>query len=161
MKSKSEFINIIQTHSHIIRKAATIYADSKEDQEDLSQEIIYNLWKSYDTFKGQSQISTWIYRVAMNVSIHFLKGKKRKLTTTKLEVNNISTDENTIRDEKWQRIKVQIEKLDLLEKGIILLYLEGKSHQEISELIGISKSNVGTRIGRIKEKLKKRIQKNI
>ena len=159
MSKQEKFIKTIRTNRGIIHKAATLYTNSFEDREDLIQEIIYQLWRSYGSFQGKSHISTWIYRVAMNVSIYQLNQKKKRLSFSPLPEQHIlitPKDENTD-DERWVFIKSQIETLDLLEKGIVMLHLEGKSYKEIGEIIGISESNVGTRLSRIKEKIRTNI----
>jgi len=114
------------------------------------------LWKSFDSFENKSAVSTWVYRIAMNVSIYFLNQTKKQAETIPInhESLEIESDTNNRQSDKLKFIQQQISKLNLLEKGIIMLYLEGKSHHAISEIIGISESNVGTRIMRIKKKLK-------
>lgn len=159
MKNQEEFIITIQRNSGIIYKAAALYSSNAEDKEDLVQEIIYQLWKSYDSFQHHSSISTWMYRVAMNVSISYLKQSKKRLLTIPInqEVLKIQSSISNEEDEKWKEIHQQINALNLLEKGIIMLYLENKNYREIAEIIGISESNVGTRMARIKAKLKNKI----
>lgn len=159
MKNKEEFIDIIQKNSGIIHKATSIYTSNPQDKEDLTQEIIYQLWKSFDSFKNNSTITTWMYRIAMNVSIYYLKRSKRRLQTIPINQETleiISTTNNEDYD-KWKKIHQQIRHLNLLEKGIIMLYLEGETYKNIAEIIGISESNVGTKLMRIKMKLKNRI----
>lgn len=161
MDKKSRFTQVIQEHERLILKVARLYTNSVQDQEDLYQEIIFQLWKSFDSFNQQSKLSTWMYRVAMNTAIYSLKRVKRQVNTVSL---NAETDRfpdvvDTTEEQKSKLLYASIQTLNLLERGIILLYLEGKSHQEIAEIIGITLSNVGTRISRIKEKLKSQIDK--
>lgn len=159
MKKKEQFIDVIQQNSGIIHKAASLYTSNSQDREDLTQEIIYQLWKSFDTFNNNSSMTTWIYRVAMNVSIYYLKQSKRNLNTIPINQETLEIVSSTVNEnrDKWKKIHQQIEHLNLLEKGIIMLYLEGKSYKIIAEIIGISESNVGTKLMRIKIKLKNRI----
>ncbi len=159
MKNKEQFVDTIQKNIGIIHKASSLYTSNPQDKEDLIQEIIYQLWKSYDSFKSNSSISTWIYRVAMNVAIYYLKQSKKRPRTVPLniEVFKIKSSTDDQNQDKWRKIHQQIDNLNLLEKGIIMLYLEGKSYTEIAEIIGISESNVGTRLMRIKLKLKNKI----
>ena len=159
MKNKETFIKTIQENTGIIYKAASLYTSNQQDKEDLVQEIIYQLWRSFDSFQQKSSRSTWIYRIAMNVSIYHFKQSKKKtfiipVDQEVLENKYSDTSEN---NGKWERIQQQIKKLNLLDRGIILLYLENKSHKEIAEIIGISESNVGTKLSRIKTKLKNKI----
>lgn len=159
MKNKELFIATIQKNSGIIHKAASIYTSNPQEKEDLTQEIIYQLWKSFDSFKHESSISTWMYRVAMNVSIYHLKKSKRQPITVPInhETLKIVASTNNENEDKWIKIHQQIKNLNLIERGIIMLYLEGKSYKEIAEIMGISESNVGTKLTRIKGKIKNRI----
>lgn len=161
MDKKDRFTDVIKKNQGLIFKVATLYTNSLEDREDLFQEIVFQLWKSFDTFNEQSKLSTWMYRVAMNTAIYNLKSSKRKVNTIPIDFQTERFADMLDKTEE-ERIKVlyeQIQTLNLLEKGIILLYLEGKSHQEIAPIIGITTSNVGTKILRIKEKLKTQINK--
>ena len=159
MDKKDTFIKSIQENERLIYKVASFYTDSKDDREDLVQEIIYTLWKSFDTFKHNSSLSTWMYRVAMNVAIFHLKKSKRKVPTVPIEVAVLNLHETEFGDfeEKMQKLHNHIKDLNLIDKGILMLYLESKSHEEIAEIVGISKSNVGTKLSRIKEKLKQQV----
>ncbi len=161
MDKKDAFITSINENQGLIFKVASIYTNNAEDRNDLSQEIIYQLWKSFGSFQQKSSLSTWIYRVAMNVAIHHLKSRKRKIFTIPLDEQFLDFHEveNSEVEEKWKIFKQHIDNLNLLDKGIIILYLENKSHEEIAQIIGISTSNVGTKLSRIKEKIKQQILK--
>lgn len=161
MDKKDAFITAIKENQSLIYKIASIYTKTIEDRNDLAQEIIYQLWKSFDTFKQKSILSTWMYRVAMNVAIYHLKIAKRNILTVPLDEQFLDFHEvdNSEIEEKWQAFKQHVDNLNLLDKGIVILYLENKSHEEIAQIIGISTSNVGTKLSRIKEKLKQQILK--
>ncbi len=163
MDKNETFIKAIKSNERLIYKMASIYTDSIDDRNDLVQEIIYNLWKSFDSFHQKSSMSTWMYRVAMNVAIYYLKTAKRKVLTVPMDGQylNFQETENNNFEEKLQIFKQHVDNLNLLDKGIVMLYLENKSYQEIAEIVGISESNVGTKIARIKEKLKKQITKQL
>lgn len=156
MTKEEEFVKLIQDNQGLIYKITTIYSREKEEREDLYQEIIYQTWKSFDHFKKAAKPSTWLYRVGMNTAITHLNKSKRRISAVPLEDVKIQVaeSEGLEKDEKIQEMYVQIRKLNLLDRGIIFLYLEGKSHEEIAEISGISVSNVGTRMLRIKQKLK-------
>lgn len=161
MDKKDRFISVIKKNEGLIYKVAALYTNSSQDREDLYQEIVFQFWKSFDSFKEQSQVSTWMYRVAMNTAIYNLKSNKKQVNTVPIElVTERSAEEfDRSEEEKIKLLYEYIQTLNLLERGIILLYLEGKSHQEIAEIIGITISNVGTKVSRIKEKLKSKIIK--
>ena len=161
MNKKDTFIKSIQENERLIYKVASFYTDCKDDRDDLVQEIVYNLWKSFETFKQYSSLSTWMYRVAMNVSIFHLKKNKKRVSTVPIDLNvsNFPQMSDDSYEAKLQILQKHIENLNLLDKGILMLYLENKSHIEIAEITGLSKSNVGTKLSRIKEKLKQQIIK--
>ncbi len=163
MDKKETFIAAIKNNEKLLLKIASVYTNNTEDKNDLIQEIIYQLWRSFDSFNQQSSLSTWIYRVALNVSIYHLKVSKRKVLTVPLEEHGINYPDldATNSEEKWALFKQQIDNLNLLDKAIVLLYLDNKNYNEISEIIGITPSNVGTKLNRIKEKLKSKIAKQL
>ena len=159
MSKQSDFIELIREHEGIIYKITRVYVDRQEDQQDLYQEIVYQLWKSFDSFRADSKWSTWMYRVALNTAISFLKRDSsgpKKVSSDRLD-NFKMEPFDPVMEERVEWLYKSIQDLSFVEKGIILLYLEGKSHLEISNITGFSTSNVGTRISRIKEKLKRQI----
>ena len=159
MEKKDTFIKAIQENERLIFKVASFYTDSKDDRDDLVQDIIYNLWKSFDTFQQRSSFSTWMYRVAMNVAILHLKQRKRKVQAVPIDLGALNFAETGFdgNEEKLQVLRKLMNDLNLFDKGILMLYLENKSHTEIAEIIGISKSNVGTKLSRIKQKLRQQV----
>ena len=161
MDKKDRFIKVIKENKGLIFKVSALYTNSLQDREDLRQEIVFQLWKSFDTFNERSKLSTWLYRVAMNTAIYNLKSAKRQLNTISIdtEAERYADVVDKSEEERVRLLYESIQTLNLLERGIILLYLEEKNHQEIAEIIGISTSNVGTKILRIKEKLKSQIIK--
>ncbi|WP_299217053.1 sigma-70 family RNA polymerase sigma factor [uncultured Aquimarina sp.] len=161
MSKEEEFTRIIKDNEGVIFKITTVYTDRSEDQQDLYQEIVYQLWKAYDTFRGDSKISTWMYRVALNTAITRLKKEKRKGSRVGIDQVVLKQTENynTEFEEKLRILYAHIKMLNDLEKGLILLLLEGKKYEEIALITGLTPSNVGTRISRIKQKLKTQIVK--
>ena len=130
----------------------------------MINDIALELWKAFPRFKGHSKISTWIYRISLNTSINYNRKQKHKLTlfSDLKQINNISSFiEDHEDNSNIDLLYSCIDDLDEINKAIIILYLDGNSHDEISEITGISKTNVGTRISRIKELLRKGVnQKN-
>ena len=154
---KDQFLNILEKNIGIILKIARAYSRTIQDREDLINDITLELWKSFRRFKGDSMVSTWIYRVAINISLNFKRKKEKdKLffpdDLKQFENLNWIIDQP---DSSQSEVLYQcIDELNQLNKAIILLYLDGNSHDEISLITGISKTNVGTRISRIKEQIK-------
>lgn len=156
-----DFVRAIQDNEGIIYKIARMYAKNTDDMNDLYQDIVFQLWKYFDTFKGDSKISTWIYRVALNTSI--TQWRKQKRNGQKVNIEHLflrqAEEYDSEFDERLKLIYSHIRKLNDIEKGLMLLLLEGKKYEEIAEVTGFTSSNVGTRISRIKQKLKKQIVK--
>lgn len=151
------FLDTIEKHKGLLYKVAGLYTDNRHDREDLYQEILYRLWKSFDTFEGRSSIGTWMYRVAMNTSIYFVKQQQRRPKITALPPETLAYEEDAAVEERFALMHQHIGRLGLLDKGIVMLYFEGKSYEEIAAIVGISTSNVGTRLSRIRDKLKKQV----
>lgn len=161
MKEKEqEFLNRIESHKGILYKVSKMYMDNHDDQQDLFQEIVCQLWKSYDTFRNESQFSTWMYRVAVNTAIVFLKKEKRKVDKYEIPSENIKEDEGDshIKESQIDHFYKAVQKLEKIDKAIIFYQLEGFSHKEIGENLGISEGNARVKLNRAKEKLKEIIK---
>lgn len=160
MQPEQAFVQTIKEHQGIIYKITGIYAKNSEDQKDLYQEIVLQLWRSFDSFQGKSKISTWIYRVALNTAIAHLNRSKRTIqkVSVNFELLDMVDENDRIMDERTRLLYEHIKLLNVIEKGLILLFLEGKSYDEISNITGFSVTNVGTRLQRIKEKLRTTIK---
>lgn len=158
---EQEFLSKIEKHQGIIYKVSRMYMDNEVDQEDLYQEIVYQLWKSYKSFKGDSQFSTWMYRVSLNTAISFFKKeKKQKEIEDKLKIqDNTETMDTNENPDKLDFLYKAINQLNDVDKALIFLYLEGLSHKEIGKNLGISEGNARVRLNRIKTKLEKTIKK--
>jgi RNA polymerase sigma-70 factor (ECF subfamily) len=159
MTNESEkFLNVFQDNLGIVLKIARAYTSNLQDKEDLINNIALELWKSFKNFNGKAKISTWIYRVALNTSMNYKRKKKKDslffyLNDLKKE-DNYSWFQEQDHSSELDILYQCIDELNEINKAIILLYLDGNSHEEISEITGISKTNVGTRISRIKEQIK-------
>ena len=152
------FLSVIEINKGIIYKVANLYCKDTEDRKDLVQEIVLKLWKSYDSYDEQFMHSTWIYRIALNAAISFYRKEKVRKKNTALfsdSLFNIGDIEDNKQIEQSTLILNQfISELKELDKALMLLYLEEKSHKEMAEIIGITETNVATKIGRIKTLLK-------
>ena len=161
MKEKEqEFLNRIESHKGILYKVSKMYMDNHDDQQDLFQEIICQLWKSYDSFRNESQFSTWMYRVAVNTAIVFLRKEKRKVDKYEIASENIKEDEGDshIKESQIDHFYKAVQKLEKIDKAIIFYQLEGFSHKESGENLGISEGNARVKLNRAKEKLKEIIK---
>ncbi|OXA81821.1 RNA polymerase sigma-70 factor, ECF subfamily [Flavobacterium aquidurense] len=161
MKEKEqEFLSRIENHKGILYKVSKMYMDNHDDQQDLFQEIVCQLWKSYDSFRNESQFSTWMYRVAVNTAIVFLRKEKRKVDKYEIASENIKDDEGDshIKESQLDHFYKAVQKLEKIDKAIIFYQLEGFSHKEIGDNLGISEGNARVKLNRAKEKLKEIIK---
>ena len=157
---KEEFLKILSNYQGILFKVNRIYFRNEADREDNFQEIVYQLWKSFPDLQNRNSIGSWIYAVAINTSISRLK------KTSKIEYHDILPESSDTNDtvekislnENLSLLLNAIYKLNEIDKSIMLLYLEEKSYDEIAEILGITKSNVGVRINRAKEILKQNLK---
>lgn len=157
------FLSVIQANKGIVYKIANSYCAHAEDRKDLVQEIIVQLWKSFDNYTDQYKYTTWIYRIALNVAISFYrKENRRKQVTNPLSdgiLNIVDAGTAGEIEENIGFLQQFISELKDLDKALMLLYLEEKSYREIAEIIGISETNVATKIGRIKAVLKQKFSR--
>jgi RNA polymerase sigma-70 factor, ECF subfamily len=153
---KQEFLEILSNYQGILHKVNLIYFRNKSDREDNFQEVIYQLWKSFPGLRNKNSIGSWIYAVSINTSISRIKKGSRIAYREELPefTDTIDIIEELSSDETFRLLLQAIYNLNEIDKSIMLLYLEEKSYDEIAEIIGISKSNVGVRINRAKELLK-------
>ena len=153
---EKEFIELVNNNRVLIFKVCNLYCKDREIRQDLFQEVVLQLWKSFPGFRNESSGSTWIYRVALNTAIsNFRKEQKKpgKKPISRIEFEIPDMSDPNDRKENKNILHMAIEKLSEIEKAIIMLYLDEKTYDEISEIAGISVSNVGVRINRIKIKL--------
>lgn len=143
--------------SGIIIKICRAYTNSQEDFEDYYQEVCLQIWRSKDNFKEQSQWSTWVYRISLNVCLTLLKKKKNNVQHFVSDAipAEVTEDSQAFADESLNQLYAAIRKLSELDRGIVMLYLEERPYQEIADIIGTTANNIGVRVNRIKEKLKK------
>ena len=157
MARKSRFLELIEQNQDIVHKICSLYAVNIDDRKDLSQEIICQLWKSYQSFRGDSKFTTWMYRVALNTALLNVRRSRCKVHTESLNEHHVDIPAEAADHQiygKISRLYEAINQLCKFDRAIVLLYLEQFSYREISEVIGISESNVSVRLVRIKKKLK-------
>jgi RNA polymerase sigma-70 factor, ECF subfamily len=158
-----QFEQQIKEHELLIYKVCRIYAFTDVNRQDLFQEIVIQLWKAYPKFKGDAKFSTWLYRVALNTAISGLRKEKNFIQSYEPEnlPLHISDTSNSAQiEEQMQQLYLAIEKLNEIEKAIVMLYLEDKSYEEMEEILGISQGTLRVKMNRIKDKLRQ-LTKNI
>lgn len=162
---EDEFLATIDSHKKIIFKVVNSYCRNKGERSDLQQEIIIQLWNSFDKYNPDYKYSTWMYRIALNAAISFYRKEKKwsvKNYSYSEELIYSTTEENeydTALDLNIKRLHEFINDLNELNKALMLLYLEDKPYDEIADILGITKTNVATKISRLKLKLKREFQK--
>ena len=156
MKIKQQdFLALIEKHKGILHKVSKMYMDNPDDQNDLIQEIVLQLWKSFDRFEGNSQFSTWMYRVSLNTALtYFKKEKKQSDRYAFLEnVDKIDEVDSSEKETQLQLFYKAVQELNKVEKALIFLFLEGQSHKEIGQNLGITEGNARVKLNRTKDKL--------
>lgn len=157
--SRNTFSQLIIKHSGIIKSLCAIYYHDFEDRKDTEQDIILQLWKSFESFRGESNVSTWIYRVSLNTILTKTRKESKLPNNESINVyheNSISATSQS--DDDLQLLKQIIELLNPLDKAIVILYLEGYKNKETADLLNISPSNISTRLNRIKAQLKSKFK---
>ena len=166
MSKEEKFNVIVSENSERIRRICRYYNSNAEDQKDMYQEVLVNIWKSLDSFRGDSALSTWVYRVAVNTSLTFTGKAYRNMKLTvdsdTANLNSILDDENLneklAQEQLLERMQSELNQLSVIDKALISLMLEGLSMKEIAEVIGITEPNVKVKIHRVKSQLKEKLK---
>ena len=168
MNQKEErFAEIVRQQHDKILRICQYYAPSQEDRKDIYQEILVNVWKSLDTFRGEASLATWIYRIAINTSLNFAGKEYRRLNlnvTNDMHNLHLLTDDEEMaeqlnKEQQYEALQVHLNQLSVIDKAIMSLVLEGLSTKEIAEIIGITEPNVRVKIHRIKGLLRDQLNK--
>jgi RNA polymerase sigma-70 factor, ECF subfamily len=154
--AEKAFLDIIREHERMIHKICNLYTSDVSEKQDLFQEIILQLWKSFKGFRNEAKISTWMYRIALNTALTHLRRSKTKvsLSFTSFINENIAEENDNFDQERTNLLHNAIAKLTELEKAIVMLYLDDKSYQEMEEVLGIKQGTLRVKMNRIKEKLR-------
>lgn len=148
-------MSVIREYERVIYKVCYLYTTPHATLNDLYQDVVLNLWKAFPKFRQECKISTWIYRIALNTCISFIRKEKNipEIVTLTQEADRTEEDDET--QEMLRQLYRMINRLGQLEKSIVLLYLEEKSYEDIAEITGLTVTNVATKLNRIKTKLRK------
>jgi len=153
---QDRFQSLVEDHKKILYKICNSYCRNPGDRDDLAQEIVVQLWRSFSAFDGRARFSTWMYRIALNVAISFYRREsvRSRHVVSGDERLLEAADESQSQSEEVQVLYQWIERLDPLNRALALLYLDGNNYQEIAEVLGISETNAATKISRLKQTLR-------
>jgi RNA polymerase sigma-70 factor (ECF subfamily) len=155
------FVQLLEEHKRLLYKVASVYCADAEDRRDLVQEIVVQLWRAFPRYDDRLRFSTWMYRIGMNVAISFLRGEGRRGTRDTVALDQVEVIDTAAADrvlgetgDDLRLLQRLVSRLDEMSRALIVLYLEGYSHAEIAEILGVTATNVGTRLNRIKSRLR-------
>ena len=149
-----EFTKMVEAYKQTIYKVCYFYSKDTDEVNDLFQEVLINLWKGFETFRGESNLKTWIWRVSLNTCNTQERKKKSSVQTVPLSVDIDLYNDTDVKSKQIQMLYERINRLEVFDRAIILLWLENMSYQDIADVMGISLSSITTRLFRIKEQLK-------
>jgi RNA polymerase sigma-70 factor (ECF subfamily) len=154
----SAFVSLVHEHRAMLYKVCNLYCYSEADRQDLFQEIIVQLWRSYPKFREEAKFGTWLYRIALNTAISDLRKQKKQFKP--IDPGSLPTEIQDIQyakeqEEQLQHLYTAIDRLTEVEKAVVMLYLEDKDYEEMEEILGIRQNNLRVKMNRIKEKLRK------
>ena len=150
--NEKEFLGLIAEHQKIIHKVCHMYTNNQDDHGDLFQEILLQLWQGYPRFKGDAKVTTWMYRVSLYTAMSSIKKKQKR----KEEIIYAGEQEKVDKHDpyEFENLRAAIDTLSQTDKALVMLYLEEKSYKEIADIMGMTESNVGVKLNRIKKKLR-------
>ena len=154
MKQEEYFTQLVREHKSTIYTVCYMFSHDEDEVNDLFQETLINMWKGIDSFREESKISTWIYRVALNTCLLQERKKKREVPKVPLTMDVNFFEDNDAKSTQVRMLHERISKLGLVDRALVMMWLEGMSYDEIGAVMGISAQNVGVKLFRIKEQLK-------
>ncbi|MBN2596310.1 sigma-70 family RNA polymerase sigma factor [Labilibaculum sp. A4] len=164
VNKENKFNDIVTDNGERIRRICSYYSPNHEDRKDMYQDILVNIWKSLDSFRGDASINTWIYRIAVNTSLGFTgKAFKQMQMIVDVDTENLSllfdegTKEKLEQEAQLNQLQIELNQMSVIDKSLMSLMLEGLSMREIADVIGITEPNVKVKIHRIKEQLKSKL----
>jgi len=156
--NQQEFLSLVEEHQGVVHKVVNLYADNVDDRKDLRQEILCQAWSAYERFNGDSKFSTWLYRVSLNTALTFLKRGKKHRPDTEAIPDVPEKVKNSLDD--VEQLRWAIRQLEMVDRLLINLHLEGYSNEDIARFSGLSDGNVRVRLHRIKQKIQEQFVKN-
>jgi RNA polymerase sigma-70 factor (ECF subfamily) len=153
---EQEFSRMVRENKSTIYTVCYMFSNDADEVSDLFQETLINLWKGFESFRHESKLSTWIYRVAMNTCISADRKKRKLSSKVPLSMKINLYDDEDHETKQVRQLHERIQRLDLIDRALVMMWLEGMSYEEIAEVVGISVKNVGVKLVRIKEKLKQK-----
>jgi RNA polymerase sigma-70 factor (ECF subfamily) len=154
----SQYEQITADYHPMLLRISRLFYESSEDRGDLCQDILINIWQALPKFRGDSKLSTWVYRIALNTAItHKRKHGRRTVSLDQAGHLFAEAEQSLAKSEEYKIMMQQVQQLPALDKAIVLLYLEQMSYEEIASIMGMTVTNVGSRISRIKERLRKQV----
>lgn len=150
---EKEFTRMIAEHKSTVYTVCYMFSKDPDEVEDLFQDVLINLWKGFDSFRGESKIGTWIWRIALNTCISSDRKKKREGEKIPLDMNANLFSDSDEGSKQVRHLYKRIGKLDLVDRALVLLWLENMSYEEIGAIVGITAQNVGVKLFRIRQRL--------
>lgn len=154
------FKSWLDQHKGLLFKVLRAYAYTQEDQEDLFQEITAQVWRSIPNFRAESAVSTWLYRIALNIAISWSTKERKKVESQSYDgIEHLISEVESSVDDRLEWLYEEIKKMNEVDRSLTLLFLDGFSYKEMSDMLGITESNIGVKIHRIKKELVKKSEK--
>lgn len=152
--SEQEFLNVIEAQQGRIRRICRNYSDDRDTEEDLFQEVMLNLWKSFDSFRGEASRATWVYRVTLYTCMSVFRNKKKQQEADYQYAGSADSEPHD-NEERIGRLHAALRQLNEIDRAVVILFLEERTYEEIGSIVGMSQSNVGARLHRAKQKIKR------
>lgn len=162
----ARFLSLLRDHERIIFKVAATYCSQVDDRRDLEQEICVQLWRAFPAYDETRAFPTWMYRIALNVAIAFVRKSSRRQRQRTIDLNSVETRpaspvDGGIEDERIAALRVLIAEFDPLNRALMLLYLDDRSYREIADVLGITETNVATKLHRLKQRIRLRFPSHL
>jgi RNA polymerase sigma factor (sigma-70 family) len=160
--TRAAFVAAIEAHRGIVHKVVRAYCWAEQDREDLVQDILAQLWRAFPAYDAARPFSTWMYRIALNVAISWVRGhapRHRATVPFELEIHDVGAEGlDAVSVERLRALLTAIRELAPLDRALVVLYLDDQSHRDIAAVLGISESNVATKLHRLRQRLRRRLE---